>query len=100
MSNDYPIGNPFNIAQYALLTHMLAQVANMVPKELVWTGGDTHIYQDQLELLAEQYGRVPKDCIPKVKLNSDVKEIDDFKFEDIEFIDYDSWPKIDYPVAV
>jgi thymidylate synthase len=99
-SCDFCIGAPFNIAQYALLTHMLAQVTNMVPKELVWTGGDTHIYQNHFELLEEQLNRESIDCDPKVLLNSDIKNIDDFEIKDIVIVDYESHGRIDYPVAV
>lgn len=98
-SVDSGLGLPFNIASYALLTHMIAQVTNTVAGDFVWTGGDTHIYNDHIEPLKEQMKREPYP-LPTIKLNPDIKDIDDFKFEDIELIGYKCHPHIKMPVAV
>lgn len=100
-SNDGPVGEPFNMAQYGLLAHMIAQVTGHVAEELVYVQGDAHIYVNQVELVKEQVEREPIDQVATVKLNRAVKEIDDFKFEDIEIQGYAvCHPRIDYPVAV
>lgn len=97
-SSDTPIGAPYNIAQYAMLLMMLAQVTNMVPHELVLTVGDQHVYTDQLDLAYEQITREPKE-LPVLLLNPAVTNIDDFKLEDFELLGYDPHPFIKYPVA-
>jgi thymidylate synthase len=101
-SQDYPVGTPFNQAQYALLAHMVAQVTGHVAEELIWVGGDVHVYKNQIELVQEQLERNPHlDVLPRVVLNSDIKEIDDFTFDDIQIVDYDKYhPAIRYAVAV
>lgn len=97
-SQDTPIGAPYNIAQYAMLLMMLAQVTNMVPHELIMTVGDQHVYTDQIDLAYEQIQREPYE-LPTLLLNSDVKDIDDFKLEDFELLGYQHHPFIKYPVA-
>lgn len=97
-SQDTPIGAPYNIAQYAMLLMMLAQVTNMVPHELIMTVGDQHVYTDQIDLAYEQIQREPYE-LPTLLLNSDVKDIDDFKLEDFELLGYNPHPFIKYPVA-
>lgn len=102
-SSDVPIGLPYNIAQYALLCSMIAQVTNMVPGELIVNTGDTHIYADQLPFVPTQLSRNPFDK-PKLILNPAIENLTDFKPEDIEIKGYaiegqDFWPKINYPVA-
>lgn len=103
-SNDLPIGAPFNIAQYGLLAHMVAQVTNHVAEELIYVGADAHIYADQVELAKTQCARAPLlDVNPTVTLNPAVKNIDDFTFSDITINGYedgDYYPHIPYPVAV
>ncbi len=99
MSNDCGIGKPFNIPQYALLLHMVAQVTGHVPGELIYVGGDMHLYQNQLDIARGQIERQPINCNPVVKLNPDIKEIDDFTFDDILIEGYLSHPAIKYPSA-
>jgi len=98
-SVDSFLGLPFNIASYALLLHMVAQVTNLEPYELVWTGGDTHIYENHIEQISEQVQRSPL-TLPRLELNPDCREIDDFKYEDISLVDYHHWPALKGKVAV
>ena len=98
-SADVPVGVPYNIAQYALLTHLLAHECGYDVGEFIWTGGDVHIYTNQLELAKEQLTRDPR-LLPKLYLNPEVKSIFDFKAEDIQILDYNPLDKIDYPVAI
>ncbi len=98
-SADVGLGVPFNIAQYSILTHMIAQVTGHVAEEFVWTGGDVHIYNNHVEQLKEQYTREAFPS-PRLKLNPDVKDIDDFKFEDFEIVGYQSHPTIKMSVAI
>ena len=98
-SADVFLGVPFNIASYALLTLMLAQVTGHQPGEFIWTGGDTHLYLNHLEQAELQLSREPRP-LPKMHLNPEVKEIDDFRYEDFRLENYDPWPSIKAPVAV
>ncbi len=99
-SCDTFLGVPFNIASYALLLMMVAQVTGHEPGEFVWVGGDTHLYKNHFEQVNEQLGRDSKGPSPKVRLNPEIKNIFDFKKEDIELLDYDSHPGIKAPIAV
>lgn len=100
-SQDFGVGTPFNVAQYALLGHMLAHITGMVCEELLWLGVDTHIYNDQIRLANEQLSREVLSNDITVSFNPDVKEIDDFTFEDITISGYDNFhPPIKYPVAI
>lgn len=100
-SCDVFLGLPFNIASYALLTHMVAQVVNMVPKEFVWTGGDTHLYLNHLDQARELLSRDPERYpLPKLVLNPVVRSIDHFWMRDIEVEGYESYPAIKADVAV
>lgn len=98
-SLDLPVGGPFNISSYALLTCMVAQCVNMQPGIFTWATGDTHIYVDQIPMIKEQLAREPKE-LPKLWLNPEVKNLFDFKYEDIRLIGYDPHPAIKMPVAV
>ncbi len=98
-SLDLPIGGPFNISSYALLTCMIAQCVNMVPGVFTWSMGDTHIYINQIPMIKEQLKREPKNP-PKLWLNPSVTNLFDFKYEDIKLIGYDPHPAIRMPVAV
>jgi thymidylate synthase len=97
-SVDLAVGAPYNIAQYSLLLHMIAQVVDMEAHEFIWTTGDTHLYANHIESVEEQLQRDPLP-LPKLWLNPDIKSIFDFRFEDIRIEDYQSHPVIHYPVA-
>jgi thymidylate synthase len=92
-------GKPFNIASYALLTCMIAQVCGLAPGEFVHTFGDLHLYSNHLEQAREQLTRTPR-ALPRLVLNPDVRSLFDFRFEDIRIVDYDPYPAIRAPVAV
>lgn len=98
-SADIFLGVPFNIASYALLTLMLAQVCNLEPGDFIHTLGDAHIYNNHLEQANLQLSREPK-ALPKMKINPEVKDIFSFKFEDFTLENYEAWPHIKGQVAV
>ena len=98
-SADSFLGVPFNIASYALLLQMIAQVTDLEPGEFIHTTGDTHLYLNHLEQAKLQLTREPRP-LPKMKINPDVKDIFDFKYEDFELIGYDPLPHIPGVVAV
>lgn len=102
-SNDLGLGQPFNVAQYAALNHMVAQVVGMEPLELCWTAVDAHVYNNHLEALKDQVQLTPLDhCIPRLKLNPKITDIDAFTIDDIEVIDYEHYKALTdrMPVAV
>lgn len=98
-SADTFLGVPFNIASYALLLMMMAQVTGLKPGEFIHTTGDTHLYVNHLEQVQLQLTREPR-ALPKMKINPDVKSIFDFKYEDFKLVDYDPHPHIKGVVAV
>jgi thymidylate synthase len=98
-SADIFLGVPFNIASYALLTHMVAHVTGLKPGEFIHTLGDAHLYLNHLEQAREQLGRAPLPP-PRLVIKRDVKDISDFRFEDFEIVNYQSHPHIAAPVAV
>jgi thymidylate synthase len=98
-SADIFLGVPFNIASYALLTMMIAQVCELAPGDFVHTLGDAHLYTNHLEQTEEQLSRKPYP-LPVMKINPEVKSIFDFKFEDFELVGYEAHPHIKAAVAV
>ena len=98
-SADTFLGVPFNIASYALLLQMMAQVCDMVPGDFIHTTGDTHLYLNHLEQARLQLTRQPRP-LPTMHINPDVKSIFDFRYEDFQLEGYDPWPHIKADVSV
>lgn len=98
-SADMFLGVPFNIASYALLTHMIAQVCGLQVGEFVWTGGDVHIYSNHIEQVKEQLLREPTE-LPTLVIDTTITNIDDFTMDSFVLKDYDPMPSIKAPMAV
>lgn len=98
-SCDTFLGVPFNIASYALLTMMVAQVCDLLPGEFVWTGGDVHLYKNHFDQVRTQLSREPK-ALPQMRLNPNVKDIFGFGIDDFTLEGYESHPAIKAPIAV
>ena len=98
-SADYFLGVPFNIASYALLTHMVAQQCNLAPGEFIWTGGDVHLYTNHLEQAQTQLSRKPFD-LPQLKIARKPGSLFDYQFEDFGIVNYECHPGIKAPIAV
>ncbi len=98
-SADLFLGVPFNIASYALLTHMIAQVCNLEVGDFIHTLGDAHIYRNHFDQVREQLTRSPR-ALPKLVLNPNIDDLFAFSYDDIQIIDYDPYPAIKAPVAV
>jgi len=98
-SADYLLGVPFNIASYALLTHMFAQQCDLEPGEFVWTGGDVHIYSNHIEQCNTQLSRAPYP-LPSLLIKRKPEDIFSYRFEDFEIVNYQAHPSIKAPIAV
>lgn len=98
-SADVGLGVPFNIAQYSILTHMVAKVVGMAPWQFIWSGGDVHIYKNHVDALSEQINRSPM-ASPKISLSANIGNINDYKFKDINIVNYASHPTIKLEVSV
>lgn len=98
-SADLFLGVPFNIASYALLTLMMAQVCGLQPGDFIHTFGDAHIYSNHLEQVNLQLSRTPK-AYPSMRLNTEIKDLFNFTYEDFTLENYDPWPAIKAPVAI
>ncbi len=98
-SADVFLGVPFNIASYALLTHMLAEQAELLPGDFVWTGGDCHLYLNHLEQARQQLAREPL-ALPQLKLTRRPASIFEYRFDDFEIVGYEAHPSIKAPISV
>ena len=98
-SADLFLGVPFNIASYALLTHMVAQQCDLEPGDFIWTGGDCHIYSNHFEQVDQQLTREPL-ALPTLRIKRRPPSLFDYKFEDFEILGYESHAAIKAPVAV
>jgi thymidylate synthase len=98
-SSDCAVGQVFNVAQYALLTHLVAQQCDLLPGDFIWTGGDCHIYSNQIDGVKEQLTRQPRP-LPQLFIRRRPSSIFEYRFEDFEILNYDPHPPIKFLVAV
>ncbi len=98
-SADAFLGVPFNISSYSLLTFMIAQICNLSPGEFIWTGGDCHLYLNHIEQAKLQISRAPLE-LPSLVLDTEVKEIDEFSYENIQLIGYEYHERINAEISV
>jgi thymidylate synthase len=98
-SADYFLGVPFNIASYALMTHMFAEQCDLLPGEFVWTGGDVHLYTNHIEQAKLQLTREPY-ALPMLKIKRKPSSLFEYRFEDFEIVNYQAHPSIKAPIAV
>lgn len=99
-SSDFFLGTPFNIVQYSILTHMIAQICDLEATEFIYSGSDSHVYLNHLEQIETQLTRDPYLYkSPTLSLNKNIKNIDDFKFEDFDILEYNHCPAINAPVS-
>jgi thymidylate synthase len=98
-STDCPLGQVFNIAQYSVLTHMVAQQCELEPGEFIWSGGDCHIYLNQFDGVRQQLSREPRP-LPRLLLKRKPASVFEYRFEDFELVGYDPHPAIKFPVSV
>jgi thymidylate synthase len=99
-SNDWFLGSSFNIAEYALLTHMIGNIVNMVPSELVASIGDCHLYKNHLEASNELLKRNGSNKTPRLVIHGEHECVEDFRYEDFELVDYEPDPIIKAPLSV
>src|SRR5688500_2277260 len=98
-SADYFLGVPFNIASYALLTHMFAQQCDLMPGDFIWTGGDAHLYNNHLDQAKQQLERAPF-ALPQLNIRRKPESIFDYEYNDFEILNYQAHPSIKAPIAV
>lgn len=99
-SQDYPLGTPYNIASYAILCYIIANICNMVPEDLVYIGGDIHIYENQINGCLTQLKRKGYSKLPKFKIKHQLNDINNIKFDDFEVLNYKANDPIKYPLSV
>lgn len=99
-SNDFCCGNPYNICQYGMLAYMFCEVCNMVPGELIYNGGDVHVYTNHIDAAREQLNRKGSDTLPKLKFKRKITNIDEFTYEDFIIEAYNPDPPIKYQLNV